>query len=80
MDIVNDMSKKHYTVDHNGKTTGTPCIRVCSTNPEHGLCSGCYRTLDEIEEWSEFTDEQKEKIMIAIEIRKELLCDETGTS
>ena len=69
-----------YAVDANGRTTGSPCIRVCKTNPEHGLCEGCWRSLDEIEEWDEYTDEEKRRIMIAIDIRKELLCDEVGQS
>ena len=26
----------------------SPCISVCQMNPATGLCSGCYRTVDEI--------------------------------
>lgn len=66
--------------DKNGRTTGTPCIRICKISPEHGLCEGCWRSIDEVEQWDELTDEQKERVMIAIDIRKELLCEEVGQS
>jgi predicted Fe-S protein YdhL (DUF1289 family) len=29
----------------------SPCISVCRMEAETGLCSGCYRTLDEIAAW-----------------------------
>lgn len=74
------MSDKFATFDKYGRTTGTPCVRICKLDEESSLCSGCYRNLEEIEGWSEYTDEQKEQIMIAIEIRKELLCEDHGQS
>jgi len=69
---------KTYTVDSQGRTTGSPCVRVCKKNEDHGLCEGCFRSIEEIEQWSEYTDEQKQQIMVAIDIRKELLCEDTG--
>ncbi|POO57265.1 DUF1289 domain-containing protein [Agrobacterium rosae] len=41
----------------------TPCIDVCSLDPQNGLCIGCYRTIDEIMAWSRYTDAQRHKIM-----------------
>jgi uncharacterized protein len=29
----------------------SPCIGVCSVDDLTGLCQGCYRTLDEIQNW-----------------------------
>ena len=29
----------------------SPCIGVCSLNPETGQCHGCCRTPEEIEKW-----------------------------
>jgi uncharacterized protein len=29
----------------------SPCISVCRMDPASGLCTGCYRTLDEIAQW-----------------------------
>lgn len=74
----NNMSDKFATFDKYGRTTGTPCVRICKLDEESGLCEGCYRNLEEIEKWSEYTDEQKEQLMVAIDIRKELLCGEVG--
>jgi len=74
------MSDKFATFDKYGRTTGTPCVRICKLDEASGICAGCHRTLDEIEKWSEYTDEQKKQIMVAIDIRKELLCEDTGSS
>ncbi|WP_421361558.1 DUF1289 domain-containing protein [Agrobacterium rosae] len=41
----------------------TPCIDVCSLDPQNGLCIGCYRTIDEIMAWSRYTDAERRKIM-----------------
>jgi predicted Fe-S protein YdhL (DUF1289 family) len=37
----------------------SPCISVCTMNPDTGLCNGCYRTLDEIAAWSGLSDADK---------------------
>ena len=37
----------------------SPCISVCTMNPDTGLCNGCYRTLDEIAAWSGLSDSDK---------------------
>jgi len=29
----------------------SPCIKVCRIDPKTMLCSGCGRTLDEIQRW-----------------------------
>ena len=37
----------------------SPCTRVCVLDPESRLCTGCYRTIDEIAGWSRFSAEEK---------------------
>lgn len=37
----------------------SPCTNLCTINPDTGLCDGCGRTLDEIEQWGWMTPEQK---------------------
>lgn len=59
-------------MDENG--TGTPCIRVCKMDNRSNLCSGCFRTLEEIANWLKYTPEQRTYITTMIEIRRELLC------
>ena len=47
----------------------SPCIDICATDPESGLCVGCGRTIEEITKWLIFTETQKELIIKALEIR-----------
>ena len=37
----------------------SPCTNLCTINPKTGLCDGCGRTLEEIEQWGWMTPEQK---------------------
>ncbi len=47
----------------------SPCIAVCQMNPRTGFCAGCYRTLDEIAQWSAADDAGKRLIWSRIEQR-----------
>ena len=47
----------------------SPCIGVCAMNDSNGLCHGCYRTVEEIREWWNMTDEEREKVMGALDQR-----------
>ncbi|EGU54213.1 hypothetical protein VIOR3934_20340 [Vibrio orientalis CIP 102891 = ATCC 33934] len=37
----------------------TPCIAACKNN--EGICSGCHRTMDEIVNWCNITDDEREE-------------------
>ena len=41
----------------------SPCIDICTMDPETGLCSGCGRTLEEIAGWAGLTDHERQRIM-----------------
>ena len=41
----------------------SPCVKICVMHPEEGLCTGCYRTRDEIAAWSRLTPEARRAIM-----------------
>jgi predicted Fe-S protein YdhL (DUF1289 family) len=41
----------------------SPCIGVCRINTRAGYCEGCYRTLQEITEWTQMRLEQKRKVL-----------------
>ncbi len=41
----------------------SPCIKICMIHPEARLCTGCYRTADEITLWSRMSDEERSAIM-----------------
>jgi predicted Fe-S protein YdhL (DUF1289 family) len=40
----------------------SPCISVCVLN-EEDVCTGCYRTADEITEWTELSQEDKRAVI-----------------
>lgn len=33
----------------------SPCVKLCVVHPEERLCVGCYRTIEEISQWSRLT-------------------------
>jgi hypothetical protein len=37
----------------------SPCTKVCTMDPARGVCAGCYRSLEEIAGWPEYTVQQK---------------------
>lgn len=41
----------------------TPCVSVCQINKETRTCTGCGRTIDEITQWTSYTDEKRMEIM-----------------
>ena len=47
----------------------SPCINVCRMNPATGLCEGCLRTIDEIANWSSFSNAAKRAVWDEIETR-----------
>ena len=44
----------------------SPCVGICSIDPESKLCLGCLRTSDEIAIWSQIDNKK------ALEIMKEI--------
>jgi predicted Fe-S protein YdhL (DUF1289 family) len=47
----------------------SPCIGVCAINYSNGFCQGCYRTVEEIREWWNMTDQDREKVMGTLDQR-----------
>ena len=41
----------------------SPCIRVCILDRASQLCTGCGRSLDEINRWSKLTDTERDRII-----------------
>ena len=48
----------------------SPCVEKCEMNHHTNLCEGCLRNIDEIVNWSNFTDNQKTHILKLIKKRK----------
>lgn len=40
----------------------SPCINVCELNKDN-LCTGCYRTIDEIGQWSQMSYRQQQETL-----------------
>jgi uncharacterized protein len=51
----------------------SPCIKICTWDPESGLCLGCGRTLEEIGSWSAMTDAERRAVMEKLPDRLSLL-------
>ena len=41
----------------------SPCVGVCAMDEETGFCQGCYRTLDEIQQWWDLDNTQKQVVV-----------------
>jgi len=48
----------------------SPCIDICTTDSQSGLCVGCGHTQEEITNWLTFSEAQKKQVLINIEKRK----------
>ena len=45
-----------------GNILPSPCVSVCSMDPDSGLCRGCFRTLEEIADWALQTPDSQRDI------------------
>jgi uncharacterized protein len=48
----------------------SPCISVCRMDPRTQLCEGCARTIDEIANWSSYSDADKQAVWLRIAGRR----------
>lgn len=48
----------------------SPCINVCRMDAGTGLCLGCFRTIEEIAVWSRTSNDQRLKVLLAVERRR----------
>ena len=51
----------------------SPCVQICVVHPETRICTGCYRTIDEITDWSRMTPEARRNIMDDLPARADQL-------
>ncbi|MBU3261215.1 DUF1289 domain-containing protein [Roseovarius sp. PS-C2] len=56
----------------------SPCVRICVVHPEARICTGCYRTIDEIARWSKMNANERQEIMAALPDRAPLLAKRRG--
>ncbi|GLQ30840.1 DUF1289 domain-containing protein [Litoribrevibacter albus] len=53
-----------------GSEIRSPCVRNCCLDM-NDVCLGCFRTYEEILEWSHATDERREAILNLAQTRKD---------
>lgn len=49
-----------------GEAPLTPCINICTLDAAGQICTGCYRSLDEIMRWSQLDQPTRAEIMAAL--------------
>jgi len=52
------------------QTVASPCINVCRIDGRSGFCVGCFRTIEEIGFWSRASDDQRLRVLLAVEHRR----------
>lgn len=56
----------------------SPCVRICVVHPEARICTGCYRTIDEIGRWSRMTPDERREVMTELPGRAATLTKRRG--
>jgi len=56
----------------------SPCNNVCVIHPGEGLCTGCFRTIDEITRWSKMTARERAEITQSLAARAPRLSKRRG--
>ena len=56
----------------------SPCIKICVVHPVERICTGCYRSIDEIGAWSKMSPEVRAAIMQDLPDRAALLKKRRG--
>jgi uncharacterized protein len=66
------MRKRIIDIDVRGAAGAieSPCVNICRMNEAHGLCIGCWRTLDEIARWSQMDERERASVMAALPRRR----------
>ena len=56
----------------------SPCTKVCVIHPKAKICIGCYRTGDEIAQWSQMENEARLELMALLPTRAKQLTKRRG--
>ena len=41
----------------------TPCVSVCKIDKQTRKCTGCGRTIDQIKDWTKYSDQDRMNVM-----------------
>ncbi|MGH1465837.1 MAG: DUF1289 domain-containing protein [Cognatishimia sp.] len=56
----------------------SPCIQICVVHPTERICTGCYRTIDEIAQWSKYSPQERADITSDLSARASRLTKRRG--
>ncbi len=56
----------------------SPCVNICVVHPEARLCTGCYRSIDEIGRWSQMSSRERAGVMAELPARALLVVKRRG--
>ncbi len=48
----------------------SPCVNLCQVHPQTRLCIGCKRSIDEITNWSRYSDQERATLMKELNARQ----------
>jgi len=48
----------------------SPCVKLCVMHPTANLCMGCFRTVEEIADWSAMDPESRKSLMLELPSRE----------
>jgi predicted Fe-S protein YdhL (DUF1289 family) len=54
----------------------SPCVQLCVMHPTAELCMGCFRTVDEIANWSRMDPDKRKSLMVDLPNRKNLVINQ----
>ena len=52
------------------QAVASPCINVCRMDDDTAFCRGCFRTIEEIVDWSAASNDRRLSILVAVERRR----------
>ncbi len=68
------LTERRYLVlteddDHAAADVPSPCVSICQIEPRTGWCRGCLRTLDEIGDWRDMSNDEKRHVWQQLPMR-----------
>lgn len=64
-----------YNIYENIKS---PCVKVCNLDLDKRICTGCFRTINEITDWGFMNPYQKKEVLNKLDKRKRDYFNESG--
>lgn len=56
----------------------SPCVKICVVHPNARICIGCFRSVEEITEWSRYSPAERARIMDELPNRKSQVAQRRG--